>query len=71
MFLRDRDWAQVVKTNHFPHTLHGSSGVVRDEGRCAFGDEVFTATYDPRLGIFAESPAQLTPIRMDDDEFDY
>ena len=21
--------------------------------------------------IFAESPAQLTPIRMDDDEFDY
>jgi hypothetical protein len=56
-------------------TLHGPSGVtvavVRDDGRCAFGDEVFTATYDPRLGIFAESTAQLTPKRMDDDEFDY
>lgn len=55
-------------------TLHGPPGitfaVVRDDGRCAFGDEVFTMTYDPRLGIFAESTAQLTP-QMVDDEFDY
>jgi|SRR5271166_255892 len=55
-------------------TLHGPPGitfaVVRDDGRCAFGDEVFTMTYDPRLGIFAESIAQLTP-QMVDDEFDY
>ena len=60
-----------------PHwlSLHGPSGVtvaiVRDDGRCAFGDEIFPMTYDPRLGVFAESPAQLTPQRMDDDEFDY
>ena len=58
-----------------PHwlTLHGPSGVtvaiVRDDGGCAFGNEVFAVTYDPRLGIFAESTAQLR--RMDDDEFDY
>jgi CRISPR-associated endonuclease/helicase Cas3 len=60
-----------------PHwlTLHGPFGVtaaiVRDDGRCAFGDEVLAMTYDPRLGIFAESTAQLTPKLMDDDEFDY
>jgi CRISPR-associated endonuclease/helicase Cas3 len=60
-----------------PHwlTLHGPSGVtvaiVRDDSRCAFGDEVFTVTYDPRLGIFAETTTQLTQKRMDDDEFDY
>jgi len=67
----------VPANSQKPHwlTLHGPFGVtvaiVRDDGRCAFGDEVFTVTYDPRLGIFAESTAQLTPQRMDDDEFDY
>jgi CRISPR-associated endonuclease/helicase Cas3 len=60
-----------------PHwlTLHGPSGVtvaiVRDDGRCVFGDEVSTMRYDPYLGIFAESTTQLTPQRDDDDEFDY
>ena len=56
-------------------TLHGPPGVtvaiVRDDGRCVFGDEVSTTSYDPRLGIFAESTVQLTPQRNDDDEFDY
>ena len=46
-------------------TLHGPPGVtfalVRDDGRCVFGDEVSSVTYDPRLGIFAESPAQPRP----------
>jgi CRISPR-associated endonuclease/helicase Cas3 len=60
-----------------PHwlTLHGPSGatfaVVRDDGRCAFGDEVSLVIYNPQLGVFAESTAQLTSQRMDDDEFDY
>jgi hypothetical protein len=54
--------------------LHGPPGitfaVVRDDGRCAFSNEASTVTYDPRLGIFAESTAQLT-LQMLDDEFDY
>ncbi len=55
-------------------TLHGPSGVtaalVRNDGRCAFGDDVSSVTYDPRLGIFAERLTQLTPQWKDDDEFD-
>ncbi len=68
----------MVPTNSpRPHwlTLHGPPGVtvaiVRDDGRCVFGDEVSTMRYDPYLGIFAESTTQLTPQRNDDDEFDY
>jgi len=57
--------------------LHGPSNAVvatvRDDGRCAFGEEVSTMAYDPRLGIFAESAPQCTsPTWKDgDDEFDY
>ena len=55
-------------------TLHGPPGVtfalVREDGRCVFGDEVSPVTYDPRLGIFAERPAQPAPEWDDDDEFD-
>jgi hypothetical protein len=54
-------------------TRHGPSGVtvalVGDDGGCDFGNEVFTMTYDPRLGVFAEISAPLTP-QMVDDEFD-
>jgi hypothetical protein len=42
---------------------------VGDDGGCDFGNEVFTMTYDPRLGVFAEISAPLTP-QMVDDEFD-
>ena len=55
-------------------TLHGPPGVtlalVRDDGRCIFSDEVSSVTYDPRLGIFAERPAQHALEWKDDDEFD-
>ena len=44
--------------------------LVRDDGRCVFGDEISSVTYDPRLGIFAERPAQPAPEWNDDDEFD-
>lgn len=56
--------------------LHGPSdavvAVVRDDGRCVFGDEVSAMSYDPRLGIFAERAAKTTPQtwKDDDDEFD-
>jgi CRISPR-associated endonuclease/helicase Cas3 len=39
-------------------------------GRCVFGDDVSSVTYDPRLGIFAERSAQPTPEWNDNDEFD-
>jgi hypothetical protein len=57
--------------------LHGPSdavvAVVCDDGRCLFGDDVSTMTYDPRLGIFAERAAKPAPQTQndDDDEFDY
>ncbi|MCW5551078.1 MAG: CRISPR-associated helicase Cas3' [Verrucomicrobiae bacterium] len=56
--------------------LHGTSdavvAVVRDDGRCLFGDEVSDMQYDPRVGIFAERAPQPTPQtwKDDDDEFD-
>ena len=58
--------------------LHGPAdamvAVVRDDGRCLFGDEVSAMTYDPRLGIFAERAPKPTPQTWkddyDDDEFD-
>ena len=31
MFLRDKDWAQVVKTNHFPPSLFYSGGEPREK----------------------------------------
>jgi len=31
MFLRDKDWAQVVKTNHFPPSLSYSGGTEREK----------------------------------------
>ena len=57
--------------------LHGPSNavvaVVRDDGRCLFGDDVCAMTYDPRLGIFAERAPQPTTQawKNHDDEFDY
>ncbi len=56
-------------------TLHGPSraivAIVRDDGRCVFGEEVSHVTYDPRLGIFAGCPATPAPQwKDDDDEFD-
>jgi CRISPR-associated endonuclease/helicase Cas3 len=57
--------------------LHGPPGatvaVVRDDGRCLFGEELSTVIFDPRLGIYAEQNSQLSPTRRkdDDDEFDY
>jgi CRISPR-associated endonuclease/helicase Cas3 len=55
--------------------LHGPSGAtvatVGDDGRCSFGEEFSTMTYDPRLGLYAERPIKTTPQRKDDDdEFD-
>ena len=32
MFLRDRDWAQVVKTNHFPRITILLWGTFRERG---------------------------------------
>jgi hypothetical protein len=46
----------------YPASCEGSLGI--------FGDEVSSVTYDPRLGIFAERPAQPAPEWNDDDEFD-
>lgn len=56
---------------HGPH--HATFAVVRDDGRCVFGEDISTVTYDPRLGIFAERAPQPTPQQWkdDDDEFDY
>ena len=55
--------------------LHGPSGAtvaaVGDDGRCAFGEEVFAMTYDPRLGIFTERPTKTTPQRKDDDDDEF
>ncbi|HOW64245.1 MAG TPA: CRISPR-associated helicase Cas3' [Candidatus Paceibacterota bacterium] len=57
--------------------LHGPSdavvAVVRDDGRCLFGEDVSPMTYDPRLGLFAERAPQPAPQtwKDDDDEFDY
>lgn len=56
--------------------LYGPSdavvAVVRDDGRCCFGDEISPMTYDPRAGVFAERAARPTPQtwKDDDDEFD-
>lgn len=56
--------------------LHGPTGAtvatVGDDGRCAFGEEVSTMSYDPRLGIFPERHTKTTPQQWkdDDDEFD-
>lgn len=46
--------------------------VVRADGRCLFGEDLSTITYDPRLGVFAERTPQPTPQprKDDDDEFD-
>ena len=43
---------------------------VRDDGRCVFGDQISSVTYDPRLGIYADRSPQTTPQWKDDDEFD-
>ncbi len=57
-------------TLHGPH--HATFALVRDDGRCIFGEDISPTTYDSRLGIFAERTPQ--PARRqwkdDDDEFD-
>ena len=39
--------------------------LVRDDGRCLFGDEVSAMTYDPRLGIFAERDSSTHPANLE------
>ena len=55
---------------HAPHDA--AVALVRDDGHCAFADSNSPMTYDPRLGVFAESVPQPTPQtwKDDDDEFD-
>lgn len=54
--------------------LHAPSNatvaVVREDGRCAFGGDISTVTYDPKVGVFAERPALSKTQWNDDDEFD-
>ena len=54
--------------------LHASGNAtcacVQHDGRLLFGETLAHASYHETLGVFAERPAQPTPQRNDEDEFD-
>ena len=54
--------------------LHASGNAtcacVQDDGRLLFGETLAHTSYHETLGVFAERPAQPTPQRNDEDEFD-
>ena len=56
-------------------TLHGppdaSFALVGEDGRCVFGGEISSVTYDLRLGVFAERATLTASQWKDNDEFDY
>jgi hypothetical protein len=56
-------------------TLHRppdvSFALVREDGRRVFGGEISSATYDLRLGVFAERTTLTALQWKNNDEFDY